>query len=285
MMQKVRAVRPLDWAFPSPPVRREMLARLPGTGSDPDPDPDTRSGRPPLLFVHDAGHGAWCFDEHWLPHAAGRGFPSYAVSLRGHGDSGGRPRLRRTLLRDYLHDVLQAAVSLPTQPVIIGHAMGGLVVQRVLARYPARAGVLVAPVPVRHGAGVALSIGRAHPADLVRTTLGRSLPMRPDYLFRELDPAAARAHTTSTGPESPLVQYQITLPRRAERPRGGAPVLVAGTPDDRLIPLRDLRRTARFYGTEPVLFPGMGHDMMLDARWREPIDAILDWVERVTTAR
>jgi hypothetical protein len=24
----------------------------------------------------------------------------------------------------------------------------------------------------------------------------------------------------------------------------------------------------------------MGHDMMLDARWREPIDAILDWLEK-----
>ncbi|MGH3326447.1 MAG: alpha/beta hydrolase [Streptomycetales bacterium] len=283
MTQKVRAVRPFDWAFPSPPVRREMLCRLPDTGTG--PGSDSGNGRPPLLFVHGAGHGAWCFDEHGLPHAAARGFPSYAVSLRGHGGSDGRERLRRTLLRDYVHDVLQATVSLPAQPVIIGHSMGGVVVQRVLARYPARAGVLVASEPVRHGAGVALAIGRAHPADLIRTTLGASLPMRADYLFRELDPVTARAHTSNTGPESPLVQYQITLPRRAERPRGGAPVLVAGTPDDRLIPLRDLRRTARFYRTEPVLFPGMGHDLMLDARWREPIDAILDWVERVTGPR
>jgi hypothetical protein len=37
---------------------------------------------------------------------------------------------------------------------------------------------------------------------------------------------------------------------------------------------------ARGYGGAPLLFPGMGHDLMLDARWREPIDAILDWLEK-----
>jgi hypothetical protein len=29
-----------------------------------------------------------------------------------------------------------------------------------------------------------------------------------------------------------------------------------------------------------LLFPGMGHDMMLDDRWQEPIDAILDWLDK-----
>jgi hypothetical protein len=29
-----------------------------------------------------------------------------------------------------------------------------------------------------------------------------------------------------------------------------------------------------------LLFPGMGHDMMLDSRWREPVDAILDWLDK-----
>jgi hypothetical protein len=26
----------------------------------------------------------------------------------------------------------------------------------------------------------------------------------------------------------------------------------------------------------------MAHDMMLDARWAEPLDAILDWLEKTT---
>jgi hypothetical protein len=41
-----------------------------------------------------------------------------------------------------------------------------------------------------------------------------------------------------------------------------------------------LRRAAERHGGAPLLFPGMGHDLPLDARWREPIDAILDWLDK-----
>ena len=58
------------------------------------------------------------------------------------------------------------------------------------------------------------------------------------------------------------------------------PVLVVGSPDDRIVPRRSLETAARRYGGAPLLFPGMGHDLMLDARWQEPIDAILDWLDK-----
>jgi pimeloyl-ACP methyl ester carboxylesterase len=50
--------------------------------------------------------------------------------------------------------------------------------------------------------------------------------------------------------------------------------------DDRVVPRGSLEKVARRYGGAPLLFPGMGHDLMLDARWQEPIDAILDWLEK-----
>jgi hypothetical protein len=46
------------------------------------------------------------------------------------------------------------------------------------------------------------------------------------------------------------------------------------------VPPSALADAARRYGRTPLLFPGMGHDLMLDARWREPIDAILDWLDK-----
>ncbi|MGH3682521.1 MAG: alpha/beta hydrolase, partial [Natronosporangium sp.] len=55
---------------------------------------------------------------------------------------------------------------------------------------------------------------------------------------------------------------------------------VLGSPDDAVVPAAALAQAARRYGAAPLLFPGMGHAMMLDARWREPIDAILDWLEK-----
>jgi len=40
----------------------------------------------PILFVHGAWHGAWCWEK-FLPYFAENGYAAYAVSLRGHGNS------------------------------------------------------------------------------------------------------------------------------------------------------------------------------------------------------
>ncbi|MFL6131094.1 MAG: alpha/beta hydrolase [Mycobacteriales bacterium] len=134
-MPRLPVMRRWDWAAPPAPVHREVLSAAAGT--------DT--GRPPLLFVPDAGNGAAAFGPVWLPSAASRRFPAYALSLRGHGGSGGAELWRRTLLRDYAYDVLQVTAALPVRPVLVGHGFGALVVARVLGGYPARAAVLLAP--------------------------------------------------------------------------------------------------------------------------------------------
>ena len=41
-----------------------------------------------------------------------------------------------------------------------------------------------------------------------------------------------------------------------------------------------MESTARAYGTHAVLFPGMGHDMMLVAGWQRVADRIIDWLGR-----
>jgi pimeloyl-ACP methyl ester carboxylesterase len=46
------------------------------------------AGRPPLLFVHGLGHGAWCW-HNWLEAAAAAGHQAHALSFRGHGGSEG----------------------------------------------------------------------------------------------------------------------------------------------------------------------------------------------------
>ena len=39
----------------------------------------------PLVFVHGAWHGAWCWDEHFLGHFAAKGYRAIALDLRGYG--------------------------------------------------------------------------------------------------------------------------------------------------------------------------------------------------------
>lgn len=265
-MSQVRIMRGREWARPVRPVRREVLGVT----------PEVEQGRPPLLFVPGFGHGAWAFAEHWLGHAASRGFPAYALSLRGHGGSGPAPE---ATLRAYAHDVTQVAAGLPRQAVLVGHGAGALVVAHALARYPARAAVLVAPVFGGWATfGAAL---RRNPVGTLPAVFGGPLRLHRRQLFsRELPEAEARGYAGRLGRAGRRAQWQLLTGRAAEPAVGNPPVLVLGSPDDRVVPSTALTRAARRYGSAPLLFPGMGHDMMLDARWREPVDAILDWLEK-----
>jgi len=289
----VSVLRLREWAHPVTPVRREVLTAT----------PELDEGRPPVLFVPGFGHGAWVFAEHWLEHAASRGFPAYALSLRGHGSSAGGPQAtgmdsagspadrreapragqagtanaaaKKATLRAYSHDVTQVAASLPRRAVLVGHGAGALVVAHALARYPARAAVLTSPVL----GGVAAAL--RNPGLVLPALFGGGLRLPAGQLFsRELPVANARAYAKRMGRASTRAQWQLLRGGAPERPVGDPPVLVVGSPDDRIVAPGALKQAARAYGAAPLLFPGMGHDLMLDARWREPIDAILDWLEK-----
>jgi pimeloyl-ACP methyl ester carboxylesterase len=264
----IRIVRAREWARPIPPVRREVLTAT----------PEVDEGKPPLLFVPGFGHGAWVFAEHWLEHAASRGFAAHALSLRGHGGSGAAPK---ATLRAYAHDVVQVAAGLPRRAVLVGHGAGALVVTHALARYPARAGVLVAPVLGGWATlGAAL---RCNPVGTLPALVGGPLRLSRRQLFsRELPEAAAQSYVRRVGRASARAQWQLIASRSAERAVGDPPVLVVGTPDDRVVPTAVLTAAAGRYGGAPLLFPGMGHAMMLDPGWREPIDAILDWLDKAS---
>ncbi|GAB1645951.1 alpha/beta hydrolase [Krasilnikovia sp. MM14-A1259] len=249
-------LRYADWASPVPPVAREVHSAL----------PDSDEGRPPLLFVPGLGHGPWAFAEHWLGHAARRGFPAHAMALRERGG-----------LRAYAHDVVQVAAGLPRQAVLIGHGAGALVVARVLARYPARAAVLVAPV-LDGWAGLRAAL-RTNPLGTVPAAFGGALRLSRRQLFSaELPAEQADAFRGRLAPAGARTQWQVLMAGAPPRPAGPAPVLVVGSPDDRVVPRKALDRAAGRYGVAPLLFPGMGHDLMLDAGWAEPIDAILEWL-------
>ncbi len=265
---QTRVMRRWDWAMPSPSLpHREILTVLPAADED----------RPPLLFVHGLGHGAWCFEEHWLGAAAARGYSSSAVSLRGHGGSGGSLRLRRTLMRDYVHDILQAIVELPTPPVLVGHSMGGLLAQLVAERYPLRGLVLLAPAPATGATGILAALAKDRPLDALRVGVGGTLPLPAEVLFEGLDRDTAERYADRVGKESPLVQYELFRHRRIGPFR--APVLVVGLVDDKVVRQVDVQRTAEMYGVDPVWLAGIGHDLMLDAGWDRALGTLLDWVD------
>ena len=83
-----------------------------------------------------AGH------RYFLPWFAARGYPAYALSLRGHGQSGGLSSLFVAGLDDFVADVEHVAGQLDAPPMLIGHSMGAAVIERMLATRPVRAAAI-----------------------------------------------------------------------------------------------------------------------------------------------
>src|SRR5690349_19995251 len=125
----------------------ELVTETPSESADPGEAPC----RTPVLFVHGGWHGAWCWDEHYLGYFAERGFPAYALSFRNHGKSLSAGAVRWLRGSDYVADLRQIVGDIVRQsgraPVLVGHSMGGYVMQRYLERWQAPAAVLLASLP------------------------------------------------------------------------------------------------------------------------------------------
>lgn len=258
-LRREPVMAPLDWSFPPRDVKLEVVHRSPSELQPP--------GRPPLLFVHGLMGGAWWFDEHWLPELARRGWDAWAVSLRGHGQSEGK----RGSFRAYEQDVLQALARLPEPPVLVGHSMGGGIVQRVLERYPARAGVLLCSIAPDHGLRSGWALARRRPWGFVKALFGGSCSFTDDELYSELLPEIAEQHRARFVSPSALNQYEIFLPRRVRPAR--APVAVVGAARDGLLAAEDVERTAEVYGKDPTWLEA-SHLPMLDRNWSASLDAL-----------
>jgi len=257
-------------------MRLEVITRQPET----DPKPT------PLIFVHGAWHGAWCWDEHFLPYFAEHGYAAHAVSLRGHGKSEVDKSLRLVRIRDYVDDVASVTEGLDTPPVLIGHSMGGLVVQMYLEDHNAAGGVLLASDPVRGVLGTTLRTARRHPLPFLKANLTWNLypivgtpDLARDAFFTEGMPDdMVAAYHRRLQAESYLgyldMMFRLPKPDKVE-----APMLVMGAEEDAIFTPAEIAATAAAYGTEPVMFADMGHDMMLELGWRNVADSILAWLQ------
>jgi len=115
-----------------------MSSNLEVIGSEPKSNPKPS----PILFVHGMFQGAWAWTEKFMPYFSQHGYAAYALSLRGHGKSENKGAMRWVRLKDYVEDVAQVAQSFQTAPILVGHSMGGMIVQKYLETHSAPAAVL-----------------------------------------------------------------------------------------------------------------------------------------------
>jgi len=241
-----------------------------------------------LLFIHGICTSAWIWRPLFLPYFAGLGYDAYALSLRGHGESEGRENIRKFSLADFADDIGWALKEIGGPIVVIGHSLGGGVLQSFIQRGGKPAGAVLMCSAPPHGlirASAALLATNPRLAAEMRKVLEQglaaaNLDVIEDGLFFTPPPREVRlafgAHISDIA-ETASRQLIGWLPF-APLPWSMPKLLVTGGDKDQFVPATDVRLTAIYYGARAVIAPNGAHAIMLDANWLDGAKPIADWL-------
>ncbi len=244
-----------------------------------------RATREPVLFVHGYFASAMVFEE-WLAFFAARGFPSYALNLRGREGSRLGADLGRASIADFVEDATTVARRVGAA-IIVGHSMGGLIAQRLAAQGDARVTVLLTPAPPRGitvlSTRVLIKQLKYLPAilrsrivapdadDLRAIVLNRVPAAQQESVLRHLSPDSGRA-----------AREMITgVPVDARRVR--CPMLVVVADEDRFIPKAIGARIAKRYHAPLMTTTGHAHMLVVEPGWELIAEAVASWIDSVAT--
>lgn len=248
------------------------------------------SDRPPLLFVHGGYVNGDCWDCHFLDYFSRQGYDCVALDLSGHGRSDGYDELNELGIGDYVNDVATVVATLESPPVLIGHSMGGVVVQRYLEQDSGAGVALLAPVPTT---GLSFSsvqlvarqpdflceasraLSRRYSADTVRVM--RDVYFSPDATEEHLVPFLPMVQPESDLAIGEMMAMVWNLPKR--RPR--IPALALAGSKDAVFSSTLLHFTASSWNAKTVIVPRAGHMLMMDPQWPTVAEHLLAWLETV----
>lgn len=120
-------------------VKAQVISSVPvDTGSS------SPSKKPPIVFLHGSFHGAWCWQEQYIPFFAKKGYPCVAFSWKGTGGTPAEEGVKKVkIVEDHCADFQALLDSLPSilgkdhyneklLPVVVSHSMGGIIVMKYL---------------------------------------------------------------------------------------------------------------------------------------------------------
>jgi pimeloyl-ACP methyl ester carboxylesterase len=227
----------------------------------------------PVVFVHGAFCGGWAFETFREPFEAA-GFETHAPNLPHHERGADLEALAHSGLQDYADSIVAYCQTLRAPPILVGHSLGGLVVQLAAMRAETAALVLLAPsapwgvMPTtleEHGNHLGLSMlgdywRRPIPPDY-RVARGNTL----DRLSRE---AARRAFARFVHESGRAIREAMQwwsdhlMASSAPVYKIAAPVLAIGGGRDRVNPATTVRRLVNRFPSGQAQFhefPDMSH--------------------------
>jgi pimeloyl-ACP methyl ester carboxylesterase len=186
--------------------------------------------------------------------------------------------------------------GLPEPPILIGHSMGGVVVQVLLDRGYGTAGVAIDPGPIKGVLSLPLSAFRSafpalkNPANNHRAVMLTSDEFHYAFTNTQTEAASARLYARYAVPGPGRVLFQAALanftpsaPTKVNFHNDArAPLLLIAGGADHTAPASVTRTEAKLQGKSDALtaykeFPGRSHFTVGQPGWEEVADFALDW--------
>ncbi len=252
-----------------------------------------------ILFIPGAFFATDCWND-WKTYFEKKGYTTIAPpwphknatpeSLRNNDIKNTIASVRLSELLDHYTDIVR---SLPDIPILIGHSVGGLIVQLLLQRGLGVAGIALHSFPPRRISPFPFSFLRSW-----WEPLGLFSPAQENYLL----PFKKWEHSFANGMDGELVKelyYRYAVPESKRLIRDlftgsarinfsapHAPLLLISGGKDRMIPAQInyknfTRYAATHSTTDYVTFTGHNHLVFDDPEYNEIADYILFWLHRI----
>ena len=247
-----------------------------------------------VVLIHGAFAGPWCMEK-FAGFFRERGMICHVPALRYHGGdpkADPDPKLATTSIDDYTDDLAAFIQDLETTPIVLGHAVGAVIAQKLAARGLAK-GIILINSNVPWGVLPSTDDERAVAKGLMeagpfwKTAMRVQFDLIAPYAFNKLDTAAQHAVFDRLGPESGTVMFEMFFwmfdDRRAvavDFDKVTCPVLALSGAEDRAVPPITGRRIAEKYGAKATFeeVPDHAHFMFLEPGWEKVAARCADWM-------
>lgn len=250
-----------------------------------------------IVFIHGLFVNPASWDE-WKAYFEAKGYKCYTpanpyhegnpADLRKHID----PRLARVNFEDVVNNIARLIDSLPEKPIIIGHSMAGLVVQKLIAMNKAAAGICIDGAPPVGIITLKWSFWKANlPA--INPFKGNSVfvPTKKWFYYAFCN--------TMTRAESDKVFDEIAVPESRNIPRGTLksfakidlkkphnPLLIIAGEKDHIVPASLNKKNFEAYkDTSSIIafkeFKGRSHYICGEPDWQEVAGYVLNWLNSI----
>ena len=250
-----------------------------------------------IVLIHGMFMNALCWEK-WIPYYESKGYKCIAPSWprrdkpveelrKAHPD----PELAKLKLNHVVDHFADIIKGLDEKPAIIGHSMGGLVVQLLLQRDVAFAGVAIDPAPPAGVFSMEWSFIKSNSPAINPFLLGQPVMMTFEHfqyafantLHLDEQRIAYDRYLVSESRGVPTSSLGAAGKVDFNRPR--RPLLITAGEKDHIIPASLNRSNYKKYRgtfvTDFKEFAGRDHFLIGSRGWEEVADYCLTWLEKI----